>query len=161
MRKTIGLLCGFALLLAAAPVAAQQTPPTLVASYDGLADAILGVLAAEDALVRSVLAYHDHAAKLAMEAGEYEAAAAHMALFANEGDNAVAGIRKRLLDGGHHHHAEGEAEGEYEEGFVVVTRAAKAEILAAASALRQAGDDDTRHAAWERFEQAAGGLLGE
>jgi hypothetical protein len=96
-----------------------------------------------------------------MEAGEYEAAAAHMALFANEGDNAVAGIRKRLLDGGHHHHAEGEAEGEYEEGFVVVTRAAKAEILAAASALRQAGDDDARHAAWERFDQAAGALLGE
>ncbi len=41
-----------------------------------------------------------------------------MALFANEGDNAIAGIRKRLVEGGHHHNAAGEEQGIFEEGYV-------------------------------------------
>ena len=59
-----------------------------------------------------------------------------MALFANEGDNAIAGTRKRLVDGGHHHHADGEAKGQYESGFVIVTKGSKVHILAASAALR-------------------------
>jgi hypothetical protein len=42
-----------------------------------------------------------------------------------EGDNAVAGIRKRLLEGGHHANSEGDARGVYDEGYVIVTKAAK------------------------------------
>ena len=48
----------------------------------------------------------------------------------------IAGVRKRLLEGGHHHHSsKGEAQGEYEEGFVVVTRAAKIAFLDASKAI--------------------------
>jgi hypothetical protein len=164
MMKSTILLIAVLALVAAAPAPGQDTtatPATLVATYDSLADAILGVLGAEEGLVRTVLTYHHHAAEGAMEAGEHEAAAAHMALFANEGDNAVAGIRKRLLEGGHHHHAEDEAEGIYEEGYVIVTREAKEQLLAAASALRRAGDDEGRRGAWAEFEALATKLLEE
>jgi hypothetical protein len=160
MKRTL-VFCAALLLFAVAPAPAQETPESLVATYDSLADAILALHGAEEGLVRSILVQHDQAAKAAMEAGKYEDAAAHMALFANEGDNAVAGIRKRLVEGGHHHHAEEEAEGVYEEGFVIVTRAAKDQILAAASALRRAGDDAARQAAWNQFEAVAKKLIGE
>lgn len=160
MKSALSICALLALLLAAAPASAQETPDTLVATYDSLADAILGVLHAEEALVKSILLVHHQAAEAAMQAGDFETAAAHMSLFANEGDNAVAGIRKRLLEGGHHHHAEEEAEGKYEEGYVVVTREDKDQILAAASALRRAGDDTARQEAWDRYEAIANKLLG-
>ena len=139
---------------------AQETPPSLVASYDSLADAIIALKQAEADLVRSLLDHHRQAAEEAMQGGDYTAAAAEMALFANEGDNAVGGIRKRLVDAGHHHHAAGEAQGIYETGYVVVTSAAKREILAASAALRQAGSDSERQQAWSRFETTATELLG-
>jgi hypothetical protein len=94
-----------------------------------------------------------------MAKGDAARAAAEMALFANEGDNAVGGIRKRLLDGGHHHNAEGEAKGIFEEGYVLVTRAAKAECLAACKALQTASDDAGKKAAWDKFDAAAKPLL--
>ena len=56
-------------------------------------------------------------------------AAAELALFANEGDNAIGGVRKKLLEGGHHFNAAGEEAGVYEDGYVIVTREAKAAIL--------------------------------
>jgi hypothetical protein len=158
MKRALVLLA-VACLFAAAPAPAQETPQTLVSTYDDLADAILALNAAEADVVRSILLYHRDAGQAAMEAGDHEAAAAHMALFASEGDNAVAGIRKRLLEGGHHHHAEEAADGKYEDGFVVVTRAAKDEILAAAAALRRAGDDAARQEAWKRFTAQADPLL--
>ncbi len=160
--KTTIVLVALALLAAAVPAPAQETPQTLVATYDQLADAILGVDGAEVALVKSILTVHEKAAEAAMKAGDYEKAAANMALFANEGDNAVAGIRKRLLAGGHHHHhAEEETMGKYEPGYVVVTKKAKDQILAAATALRQATDDAGRHAAWKTFESVADPLLAQ
>lgn len=146
-------------LVVAVPVAAQETPESMVSAYDGLADSILGMRQAEVSFVQAILEYHLHSAKLAMKAGEYDDAAAQMALFANEGDNAVAGIRKRLLEGGHHYNAEGEEQGVYEPGFVIVTRDAKKAVLSAASDLRRAEDDAARHAAWEDFAAAAKGLL--
>jgi len=91
-------------------------------------------------------------------AKDYEKSAAEMALFANEGDNAIAGVRKRLLEGGHHHNADGEAKGIYEPGYVIVTKKAKQKILAASSALRSAKDDAARKAAWEAFVEAADSL---
>jgi hypothetical protein len=81
-----------------------------------------------------------------------------MALFANEGDNAVGGIRKRLLEGGHHHNAEGEAKGIYEAGYVIVTKAAKKSCLDAVAAL-QSGDDKAKKSAWDTFEAAAAPLI--
>ena len=161
MKPTI-LLVAVALLAAAIPAHAQETPQTLVTTYDQLANAILGVDGAETALVKSILTVHHDAAAAAMKAGNYDLASAQMALFANEGDNAIAGIRKRLLAGGHHHHhADEETSGQYEAGYVVVTRDAKKEILAAAAALRTAGDDAGRQAAWKKFETVATKLLAE
>jgi hypothetical protein len=56
---------------------------------------------------------------------------------ATEGDSAVAAIRKRLLQGGHHHNAAGEAQGTFEEGFVIVTRVAKQKLLESSRAFAQ------------------------
>jgi hypothetical protein len=109
--------------------------------------------------VRAILEQHRGRASMGMARGDAAGAAAEMALFANEGDNAVGGIRKRLLDGGHHHNADGEAKGVYEAGFVIVTRAAKKECLEASMDLQKAADDAGRKAAYERFEKAAAELL--
>ena len=51
---------------------------------------------------------------------EIERLAALVAQIGNEGDAAVAAIRKRLVEGGHHHHASGEQQGIYDPGFVIV-----------------------------------------
>jgi len=128
---------------------APSTPKELVASYDALADTILGSHKAERKLVLAILATtYGHA--------QAEAARVHQALKAKdtaaagaaidnvatavgqigtEGDNAVAGVRKRLLEGGHHANSEGEAQGLYEEGYVIVSKAAKKEFLASSQAL--------------------------
>ena len=111
------------LALAALPVAAQGTPPSVVQAYESLADTILAVRATEAGFVKAMLGGHRHAAEVLMKQGDYQGSAAQMALFANEGDNAVGGVRKRLLEGGHHFNAAGEDAGIYEPGFVVVTRA--------------------------------------
>jgi len=153
MRKTV-----LAVLAAAILAGAQGTPPSMVDTYDSLADAILAVKQTEANFVRSLLDGHRHAAKSYYDAGQFEKAAAEVALFGNEGDNAIAGVRKRLLEGGHHHNAEGEAKGVYEPGYVVVTREAKKKCLAASSAMRAAKDDAARKAAWDSFTAAADAL---
>ncbi len=158
MRRKV-LIGLTATLLAALPVAAQETPATLVAAYDALADTILSVRASEAGFVRALLDGHRHAAEVLMKKGDWEGAAAQMALFANEGDNAVGGVRKRLIEGGHHHNAAGEAQGIYEPGFVIVTREAKEAILKTSADLRTATSDDARQAAWDKFAEVAGGLL--
>jgi len=138
---------------------AQETPPSLVESYSALADSILALKSAETSFVHAVLAYHLGEARRHHGLDHPQQAASEMALFANEGDNAVAGIRKRLLDGGHHHHADAEAEGIYEPGYVVVTREAKATMLAAAAAMRQAQNKNTAQAAWQQFMEAVRPLM--
>jgi len=150
-----------AVLAGALLVVAQETPKSMVDTYDTLADAILAVKKTEENFVRGMLDGHRHGAQAYFAAGDYEKAAAEMALFGNEGDNAVAGVRKRLLEGGHHHNADGEAKGIYEPGYVVVTKKAKQEILAASAALRAAGDDAARKAAWDSFAKVADSLAGE
>lgn len=157
MGRTLAVLTTLALM--ALPMAAQETPPTMVQAYAALADTILGVRAAEASLVKAMLDGHRQAAEVLMKQGNAQAAAAEMALFANEGDNAVGGVRKRLLEGGHHFNAAGEEAGVYEPGYVVVTREAKAGILAASSALRQATDDAARQKAWDDFAAIAGPLV--
>jgi len=159
MKRT--LLITLCLTLLALPVAAQQSPPNLVAAYDALAGSILGLREAEGHFVTAVLYDHYRAAERAFKSDDFEKAAAEMAVFANEGDNAVAGIRKRLVEGGHHHNADDGEDGEYETGFVVVTRKAKKKILAASAELRQAQDKDARMAAWYKFQPIAENLLGK
>jgi hypothetical protein len=158
-RKTLVLLAVLLITVVAWPARAQQTPPSLVATYDDLADVILAVRSMEANLVRSILGGHYHAAEVLFDNGDFAAAAAEMALFANEGDNAVGGVRKRLLEGGHHYNAEGEEQGVYEPGYVVVTREAKQAALAASAALRQASDEGEQQKAWDDFAAVAKPLL--
>ena len=127
--------------------AAPSTPAEIVTTYNSLADAILSVKKTEHDLVMAMLAgTYRHAearmnqvsAKLA--AGQpakedVEAVAALVAQIGNEGDNSVAGVRKRLLDGGHHHNAAGEQQGIFDAGFVIVTKEAKKAFLGSAVAI--------------------------
>jgi hypothetical protein len=138
-------------LLAPAPVAAQAggTPAEMVDTYNSLADGILGLKRTEESLVKAILAgtvAHGQVnlgrALAAVEKGDaaaaksaVEALASDVGQLATEGDNAVGAVRKRLLEGGHHHNAAGEAQGIYDEGYVIVTRAAKAKLLASSRAL--------------------------
>lgn len=158
MNKTIlaGALLAASLGLANLP---QSTPRPMAQTYGTLADAILALKHTEANFVRSMLDGHFHAAKAYAQRGEAERAAAEMALFSNEGDNAIGGVRKRLLEGGHHHHADGESDGTYEPGYVVVTRKAKEAGLALSAQMRQARSDADRSAVWARFEALAAPLL--
>ncbi len=146
------------LALVALPLAAQETPKSLVAAYDSLADTILAVRAAEAGFVKALLDGHRHAAEVLAKRGDWEAAAAEVALFANEGDNAIGGVRKRLLEGGHHFNAAGEEQGVFEDGYVIVTKEAKKKLLAVSAELRQA-DDAGKKEAWKSFEKIAAKLL--
>jgi hypothetical protein len=158
MKRSV--LFGGAVLIAAASFAAgAETRKSLVASYETLADTILGAKKTEHNLVTAILETHVNAARRQFADKKFEDSAAEMALFANEGDNAVGGIRKRLVEGGHHHNAEGEAKGTYEAGFVIVTKAAKKKAMDASAALLAAKEDKDRKAAWDAFEAVAGPLL--
>jgi len=139
---------------------AQETAPGMVKTYDALADTILAIKRTEVGFVRAMLESYMDAARMDYENRDYEGAAANMALFANEGDNAIAGIRKRLVDGGHHHHhhASDEDTADYDQGFVIVDKANKASLLASAAQMRQA-KKKTAKAAWSNFEDTAKGLL--
>jgi hypothetical protein len=147
-------MCALAL---SAPSGAQEapqsagTPAEMVSTYNTLADGILALKETEANLVRSILsAAHAHAqvqlarARTAIAANDaagaraaVEALAADVAQLGTEGDNSVAAVRKRLIQGGHHHNAAGEAQGIFDEGYVIVTRAAKQKLLASSRAIGQ------------------------
>jgi hypothetical protein len=144
-----------------------QTPAELVATYESLADSILSTKKTEEHLVRSILATtYAHAQGVAGQAGQILKAgkadeakklvqdlADLVGQLGTEGDNAVGRVRKRLLEGGHHHNAAGEAQGIYEEGYVVVTRAAKKAFLEAAQGLAQLSRSPTAEgleAGWKK-----------
>jgi len=151
------LLTGFG--LSTTVRAPQATPKPTVATYSSLADAILALHKTEEALVRALLDGHYQAALAAKDHGMHEQAAAEMALFANEGDNAIGGVRKKLLDGGFNHNAAGEAKGVFDPGYVLVTKKIKEGALAAAAAMRAAKDDAGRAKAWSDFSALAEPLL--
>ena len=174
----LGCFIGWASL--AVPARAQQhaagTPAEMVTTYESLADAILSVKKTEANLVRSILgAAYAHAqvelgrARSAIKANDakagqsaIEALAADVAQLASEGDSAVAAVRKRLIEGGHHHNAAGEAKGIYDEGFVVVTRAAKAAFLEASRSLGQiarAPKAEALEAEWQKVQATWNGLM--
>lgn len=158
-KKTLVLLAVLLFTACGWPAHAQETPPSLVASYHDLANAILSLRSMEANLVRTILAGHYHAAEVLFKKGDFAAAAAQMALFANEGDNAVGGVRKGLLEGGHHYNAEGEKQGDFEPGFVLVDRKAKKAVLDASAALRKAGTEAERQQAWDDFAAVAAPLV--
>ncbi len=152
-------IAGTVAIAAASYALGAETRKSFVETYTAVADAILGAKNAEHAVVKSILEGHRDAAHAAFAAGKYDDAAAEMALFANEGDNQIGGVRKRLLEGGHHHNAEGEEKGVYEAGYVLVTKAAKKAALDAAAALQAAHDDAGRKAAWDDFAKTADPLI--
>jgi hypothetical protein len=152
------------------------TPAEMVATYHSLADGILALKKTEDNLVRAILAAtlaHGQAtlarAQRAIAANDakassaaVEALAADAAQLGTEGDNAVGAVRKRLLEGGHHHNAAGEAQGLYEEGYVVVTRKAKTQLLDSSRAIAgmaAAPKADALAAEWRKVEGVIDGLL--
>jgi len=171
---------GLVLLAGAVPVLAAEgageTPSAMVASYKTLADAILAVKKTEANLVRSILtSAHDRAqaemgkARAALKGKDTKGAqdaieevAAAVGQIGSEGDSSVGAIRKRLLEGGHHHNADGEAKGIYDEGFVVVTKAAKTQFLDAAKAIGQiakAPKSDSLEMEWAKVEAAWSSLM--
>jgi len=157
--KSETLIAALAIALSAPVAMAQETPKSMVRTYDAMADAILSLKRAEASFVRALLDEYRRGAEAAMKRGDREAAAAEIALFANEGDNAIGGIRKRLVEGGHHHHAQAETEGIYEPGYVIVTKEAKRELLAASVALRRAESEAAQQEAWQQFTALATDLL--
>lgn len=141
-------------LFAPAVTAAEHgtgTPAELVAAYDALADSILAVKQTEQHMVKSILATtygHARATVAAIRqnvkagkdvSADIEKLADLVSQLGNEGDAAVGAIRKRLVEGGHHHNAKGEKDGVYDEGFVVVTRTAKKALLGAAGNIGKLG----------------------
>jgi hypothetical protein len=86
-----------------------------------------------------------------------ENVAAAVGQIGTEGDNAVAGVRKRLLEGGHHFNASGEAQGVYDEGYVVVTKAAKQAFLDSSKAIAMLARDpkaDALEGEWKKVQAA-------
>lgn len=164
-----------------APAAAQApadtgTPREMVATYQTLADGLLALKATEANLVRSILAAaYAHgevqlararkaiAAKDAADTrAALEALAADVAQMATEGDSSVAAVRRKLVDAGQHHNAAGEAQGLYDEGYVIVTRTAKQKLLDASRAIAKltAGADTAAlDAEWKKVQAVAGEML--
>ena len=173
MRST-AMLAAAAAFLVPASARAQAPPATpreMVAAYEAVADTILGANKAEVKLVHAILAAtYGHAqgevarARQALKAND--AAAARSAIesvatavgqIGTEGDNAVAGVRKRLLQGGHHANAEGERQGIYDDGYVVVTKAAKQAFLDSSKALAMLAREpkaEALDAEWKKVEAA-------
>lgn len=158
------------------PQTSTATPTDLVAAYGSLADAILSVKKTEANLVRSILSTgYAHAqaqlahARQALKTRDGAAArssvenlAALVAQLGTEGDNAVAGIRKRLLEGGHHHNAAGEQQGVYDPGYVIVTRAAKKAFLASSRSigkLAASPDADRLEEEWSKVQTTWNALM--
>jgi len=178
--RTISIAAALtALLLFAPPPAPAQAPGTpaeMVATYESLADGILALKRTEEELVRSILAatlahgqvMHGRAVAAIEEGDEkattaaLEALAADVGQLATEGDNAVGAVRKRLLEGGHHHNAAGEAQGLYDEGYVIVTRAAKQKLLESSRAIggmAKAPNADALAGEWKKVQGVVGELL--
>ena len=153
--KRIALVASFAVVAVASYAFGATTDKSLVTTYDRIADGILAANHAETAVVKAILSNHRGSGAAAAAAGKWDEVAANVSLWANEGDNAVGGIRKRLLEGGHHHNAEGESKGVFEPGYVVVTSEAKKKALDLVSRIQGAKDDAARKGLWDEFTKLA------
>jgi hypothetical protein len=153
---------------------ATGTPRELVNAYASLADTILAAKKTEWGLVQSILATtYGHAqaalagARSRIQSGkdaraDLEKLASLVSQLGNEGDAAVGAVRKKLVEGGHHHHAAGEQQGLYDEGFVIVTRAAKKVFLDAAGKIGRmaaAPDAAALDAEWQKVAKQYADLM--
>lgn len=177
MRKTmLGILVAVGALAGPGLVRAAQPPDPaapLAAVYQELAGTILAANATEGALIHSILhAEHDAAIaaldRAAAKGGttkDLAEAAERIGDFATEGGAAIEPIRNRLLKGGHHHNSDDVgAEAAYDEGYVMVTRKAKQELLPIAKRAAKAGEAGSVDAAEvkairEAFVAASGKVL--
>jgi hypothetical protein len=168
LLSAVLLVLSPALTFAQTSAIEAKTPGELVSTYESLANGILALQSTEEDVIRSILATtYTHAkatlaaAKSKIGAGdparaEVERLAALVSQLGNEGDAAVAAIRKRLLEGGHHHHAAAEQEGLYDPGFVIVTRKAKNVFLDAATEIGKLAASpraDALDAQWSKVRQ--------
>ena len=179
---TIRLAIALTLLaLGAVPAAAQKpadagTPAEMVATYNTLADGLLALKRTEENLVKTILATskaHGEVqlmrAKKALTANDtagakaaVEALASDVAQLGTEGDNAVAAVRKKLIEAGQHHNAAGEAQGIYDEGYVIVTKAAKQKFLESSrkiAAMAGAPKADALDAEWKTVTATYGSIV--
>ena len=117
---------------------ADPKPADLASVYGTIADSILAAKASETAIVRAILASERDAAMAALDRAasasgtpsDLAAAAARIGDLATEGGAAIEPIRTRLLQGGHHHHADDTGpDATYDEGYVVLTKKLKQEAL--------------------------------
>jgi hypothetical protein len=174
------LLILFACAMVARPALAQSTesatPAEMVATYNTLADGILALKTTEENIVRTILAAaraHGQVqlakARAALAANDsaasktaVEALASAVGQIATEGDNSVAAVRKRLIEGGHHHNAAGEAQGIFDPGYVIVTKAAKQKLLDSSRAIgKMAGSPNAAalDAEWKKVQGVVADLL--
>jgi hypothetical protein len=182
-KRTSVVLCLALTMAALAAMRAEgahppmaSTPEELVAAYDSLTDTILASKQTERNLVFSILAMTYRHAEAAMgratpllhggqdARAEIETLAALVSQIANEGDASVAGIRKRLVEGGHHHNAAGEQQGIYDEGFVIVTRAARKSLLDSAGRIGRLGRGagaDSLETEWKEVSRQYDALMKE
>ena len=173
--NSLRLAIALALLaLGVTPAAAQRpadsgTPAEMVATYNTLADGLLALKRTEENLVKTILATskaHGEVqlmrAKRMITASDatgaksaVEALASDVAQLGTEGDNAVAAVRKRLIEAGQHHNAAGEAQGIYDEGYVIITKAAKQKFLESSrriAAMAGAPKADALDAEWKAVQ---------
>lgn len=174
------LLILFACAMVARPALAQSTesatPAEMVATYNTLADGILALKTTEENIVRTILAAaraHGQVqlakARAALAANDsaaaktaVEALASAVGQIATEGDNSVAAVRKRLIEGGHHHNAAGEAQGIFDPGYVIVTKAAKQKLLDSSRAIGKMASGPNAaalDAEWKKVQAVVADLL--
>jgi hypothetical protein len=125
MKRTLLAALAVAMLIVPGNALAveDELGSSLATAYGQIADAIIAVREAENAMVGTMLLHYYQSAKhnLEMVAGAdeaerqayLEAAAAHITSLANEGDKEVQAIIQRLLKAGHHHHTDGYTREDY------------------------------------------------
>lgn len=145
-------------MFAADPVekAASAVSPldAAVESYEHLAIVLVEVRKTEDAVVKTILATHHHAAQDYLHAAldqlqaapggpsvlkQLEAAAAEVTNVANEGDKRVQAIRQRLAKAGSTHLTDADTK----EDYLWIDSKEKKALLAAAKSIAQLGDKAT------------------
>jgi hypothetical protein len=117
----------------------QTAVSGIIGVYQKVADAILASNQSEREIIRGILQVERDLALAALNraaaggpgaAADLRTAAARIGDFATEGGAAVEPIRSRLLQGGHHHHADDTGPAAvYDEGYVVLNKKLKAEAL--------------------------------
>ena len=132
MRHLLSLAvpAALALSLASGPVLAAGSSAVTDAAaktYEHLANVILEMNAAENALVETILHHHHDLAVASLAAGDMKGAASEITNIASEGGKQVQAVRQRLLQEGHHHHHHSDAE--TEEDYMFVDAKEKKELL--------------------------------